>query len=185
MKNRTFVPRTPASARRRRRSAGNAIIESVFTLLPTFALIFAFVDFGMMLFRWSTLQNAVREGARYAITYQRQTVSGVTQGQDASIKSIVQQYAMGLVRTTDSPQRIFVNYYLPSDLNTSIATGGNVPGNVVEVSVQNVSFAWLAPLSGSFGWGIPFFRQTTPLTLSVYSSDMMGGYPVGVTSVPR
>lgn len=183
--HRTFVPRTPASRRRRGRSAGNAIIESVFTMLPTFALIFAFVDFGMMIFRWSTLQNAVREGARYAITFQRQTVAGVTLGQDASVKNVVEQYSMGLVRVTDSPQRIFVNYYAPTNLTTPIGTGGNTPGNVVEVSVQNVSFAWLAPLSGSFGYGIPFFRQTTPLSLSVYSSDMLGGLPVGVTSVPR
>jgi Flp pilus assembly protein TadG len=164
---------------------GNAIVESVFTMLPTFALIFAFVDFGMMIFRWSTLQNAVREGARYAITFQRQSSGGTTLGQDASIKNIVEQYAMGLVKTTESPQRIFVNYYAPTNLTTPIGTGGNVPGNVVEVSVQNVSFGWLAPLSGSFGYGIPFFRQTNPLSLSVYSSDIMGGYPVGVTSVAR
>ena len=63
----------PLSARNRRRS-GNALLESAFTILPTFALIFAFVDFGLLLFRWATLQNAVREGCRYAITFQ--TVTG-------------------------------------------------------------------------------------------------------------
>src|SRR5262245_25996937 len=109
MMRETFVPRTPVSLGRRRRSKGNAIVESVFTLLPTFALIFAFVDFGLMIFRWCTLQNAVREGVRYAITYQRQTVNGVALGQDASIKNVVQQYAMGLVKTTDAPQTIFVD----------------------------------------------------------------------------
>jgi len=55
----------------------------------------------------------------------------------------------------------------------------------VEVSVQNVSWAWLAPLSGSFGAGIPFFRNTNPITLNVYSSDILGGYPAGVNSVNR
>src|SRR5579864_4979577 len=74
------------SARNKRRS-GNAILETVFTLLPTLALIFAFVDFGLVLFRWSTLQNAVREGCRYATTFQ---TSG-TNGQDASIEAIVQE----------------------------------------------------------------------------------------------
>jgi len=168
---------------RNRRRSGNALVESVFTMLPMFALIFAFVDFGLLMFRWCTLQNAVREGCRYAITFQ---TSG-NLGQDASTEAIVQQYAMGIVTTTDSPQHIFVNYYAPNNLNTPIAfaSGGNVPGNVVEVSVQNISWAWLAPLSGSFGQGIPFFRSLTAITLNVYSSDILGGFPAGVNSVNR
>jgi Flp pilus assembly protein TadG len=173
----------PAARPRDKRRSGNAIIEAVFTMLPMFALIFAFVDFGLLLFRWCTLQNAVREGCRYAITFQ---TSG-NLGQDASIEHIVQQYAMGIVTTGDSPQHIFVNYYAPSNLNSAIAfaNGGNVSGNVVEVSVQNVSWAWLAPISGSFGAGVPFFRSLTPITLNVYSSDILGGLPAGVNSVTR
>src|SRR5579862_6048863 len=121
------IQKKPMSERNRRRS-GNALLEGAFTILPTFALIFAFVDFGLLLFRWATLQNAVREGCRYAITFQ--TSNG--QGQDASIEAVVQQYAMGIVSTTDNPQDIFVKYYSPSNLNTSINAGGNVPGNIVE-----------------------------------------------------
>ncbi len=155
------------------------MLEGVFTILPTFALIFAFVDFGLLLFRWATLQNAVREGARYAITFQ--TASG--QGQDASVEAIVQQFAMGIVKTTDSPQDIFVKYYSPTNLNTAIGSGGNIPGNVVEVSVQGVSWSWIAPLSGSYGGNVPFFRSTTPITLNIYSSDILGGFPAGVSSV--
>lgn len=157
------------------------MIESVFTLLPTFALIFAFIDFGLMVFRWSTIQNAVREGCRYAITYQTQT--GL--GQDASIKSVVAQYAFGIVTPTDSPAHIMVNYYAPTNLTTAISSGGNVPGNIVEVSVQNISWSALAPLSGGFGAGIPMLRTTTPIALNVYSSDILGGYPTGVNSVAR
>jgi Flp pilus assembly protein TadG len=172
------IQRKPLSRRNRRRG-GNALLESVFTLVPTFALIFAFIDFGLLLFRWATLQEAVREGCRYAITFQ--TVAG--EGQNASIEAIVQQYGMGLVTTTDSPQHIFVNYYSVTNLNTPIATGGNVPGNIVQVSVQNISWAWLAPISGSFGSNA--YRDTTPITLGVYSSDILGGYPAGVNSVQQ
>jgi TadE-like protein len=68
---------------RNRRRSGDAILEGVFTILPTFALIFAFVDFGLVSFRWATLQNAVREGCRYAITFQ----SSNGQGQDASVEA--------------------------------------------------------------------------------------------------
>ena len=179
----THGSRRNRAARRDGRRSGQALLEMVFTLLPTFALVFAFVDFGLMLFRWSTLQNAVREGCRYAITFQTQ--QGL--GQDASIESVVQSNAFGMVTSSDSPQHIFVNYYAPGALNTPIAfaNGGNVPGNLVEVSVQNISFAWLLPLSGSFGRGISFFRNSTPLSLNIYSSDILGGYPAGTNSVQR
>lgn len=160
---------------RNKRRSGNLILETAFTILPTFALIFAFVNFGMVLFRWCTLQNAVREGCRYAITFQ--TSGG---HQDTGIKAVVETYAMGIVKATDSPAHIFVNYYAPTDLSTPIASGGNVPANVVEVSVQNVTWSWLAPLSGIYG-----LSSTTPLSLNLYSSDILGGYPVGVTSVAR
>lgn len=132
-----------------------------------------------MLFRWSTLQNAVREGCRYAVTFQ---TSG-SLGQDASVEQLVQQYAMGIVTSADSPQHIFVNYYAPSNLNTPIKNGGNIPGNIVEVSVQNVSWNWLAPLSGTLGVN-PFYAGS-PFKLAVYSSDILGGYPAGVSSVSR
>lgn len=171
------IQRKPLSERNRRRS-GNAILEGAFTILPVFALILAFVDFGLILFRWTTLQNAVREGCRYAITYQ--VATGLNQ--DASIEQVVQQYSMGFVTTTDNPQHIFVNYYAPTNLTTPIpyASGGNVPGNVVEVSVQNVSWAWIAPLSGTF-----LGNTRSPITINVYSSDIMNGYPQGVNSVQR
>lgn len=167
------------------------MIEMAFTMLPTFALIFAFVDFGLLLFRWSTLQNGVREGCRYAITMQ---TSGVL-GQDDSIKAVVEQYSMGLVTAAGNPcttvggvtTGICVNYYTPGALNTPIpvASGGNVPNNVVEVSVRGVSWAQLAPLSGSFGQGVPFFRSLTPIALNIYSSDILGGFPAGTNSVTR
>jgi hypothetical protein len=170
--------RFPVSERRRRRSGGNAMMEGVLTLLPAFAIIFAFMDFGLMIFRWSTLQNAVREGCRYAITFQ---TSG-SLGQDASIEQVVSGYAFNIVTASDSPQHIFVKYYSPTTL-AQIPTGGNVPGNIVQVSVQNVSFSFLAPLSGNL-WGNPIYA-TTPITLKVYSSDILGGYPVGTSSVPE
>ncbi len=163
----------------RRRNGGSVMVEFALTLLPLMALIFGFADFALLLFRWSTLENAVREGCRYAITFQ--TSGG--NGQDASIKAVVQKYALGVVTTGDTPQHIYVDYYSPGNLNTSITTGGNIPGNVVQVSVKNLSWRWLAPLSGSLGTGGLY--ATTPLTLSVYSSDILGGYPAGVNSVAR
>jgi hypothetical protein len=102
-----------------------------------------------------------------------------------SIKKVVEKNSMRLVRTTDSPNRIFVKFYAKTAPDTPIATGGNLPGNIVEVSVQNGTFSWIAPLSGSYGGSIPFRRNSTPLTLKVYALDILGGFPVGQTSVPE
>jgi Flp pilus assembly protein TadG len=165
---------------RRRTAGGQALIEGVFTLIPTIAIIMAFVDLGLSIYNWNTLQNAVREGARYAITFQRNG----TMGQTDSIKQVVEQYSMGLVHRTDSPQHIFVCYANPAAPNTCVPSGGNVPGNIVEVSVQNVTYHRLAPLSGSYSASAaPVFGNRSPVTFKVYSADILGGYPVGATSV--
>ncbi len=171
-------PSPKASARRRKSSGGNVIVECAFTLVPMFALILGFIDVGMMIYRWSTLQNAIREGSRYAITFQ--TSGGL--GQDASVEQVVANYAMGIVKTTDTPNRIIVNYYSPTNMTTPIVSGGNIPGNIVEVSVQGIPFSWIMPLSGTIG--APLY-STSPVTLNLYSLDMLGGYPVGVSSVAR
>src|SRR5438874_2265550 len=109
-------PRTRDPRNRYRR--GNTMVELALTFLPTFALLFAFIDFGMAIFAWTSLQNAVREGCRYAITYQ--TGGG---GQDAAAAT---------------PAQILINYYAPSAPNTVLTgVGSNAPGNIVEVKVQN------------------------------------------------
>lgn len=155
------------------------MVEMALVFLPTFALIFAFIDFGLAIFAWSSLQNAVREGCRYAITYQ--TGPG---GQDAAIKAVVQQFSMGFVSATASPAQIVINYYVPGAVTPTLVTGvnSNAPGNIVEVKVQNYSFRWIAPLSGSF---VTPTRNATPFAINVSSFDVMGGYPSGVVGVAR
>lgn len=195
-KSKPFPHRPDKTKLRNRRRSGQAIVENVFTLLPTFALIFAFIDFGLTLFRWSTLQNAVREGVRFAVTFQQSSnPSGGNFGQDRSIMNVVEAASLGLVNATQVPQKIFVKYYNPNGgsgwQTNPIAVGaspaGNVPNNIVEVSVQNVSWQTFMPISGTLpdatGGGTQ--RSTTPLAIYVYSSDILGGFPPGVTSVTR
>jgi len=175
---------TSVSGRRRRKSGGNALVEWMFVLLPTFALITAFFDVSFALFSWTTIQNAVREGCRYAITFQ--TNGG--QNQDASIKTIVAQNSMGLV--TVAGGLINVNYYGTNpatglySLSTPIpfANGGNVPNNIVEVSVQGYPLNWMVPLSGTIATPL---RSTSPANINVYSADVLGRLPAGVNAVAR
>ena len=149
-------------------------MENALTLIPLLTMIFGMTDFGLMIFRWTTLQNAVREGTRYAVTFQVDS-SG---SQGTSIKNQVAAYAFGLVNTSDSPSTIFVKYYNPTTF-AQINSNGNQPGNVVQVSVQGVKFSWISILNGTW-WSTSGARA---LTLNVFSSDILGGYPQGVTSI--
>ncbi|MBX9604375.1 MAG: pilus assembly protein [Bryobacteraceae bacterium] len=167
------------ASRRNRRRSGHAALEIGLVMLPTFAVIFGFLDIGMALFSWSTLQNAVREGCRYAITYQMDGNSN----HDTAIRKKVSQFSMGLVKWDASPNLIFIDYYAPANPNTVLAfPNGNNPGNIIEVSVRNYPWRWIAPFSGTISQ--PSYA-VNPLNISVYSADIMGGYPLGVTSVPR
>lgn len=166
-------------SRRRRRQSGNAMVELALVILPVFAILTMFFDLAFALFSWSTLQNAAREGCRYAITFQ---TSG-SLGQDASIKAQVATFSMGLLTSTSS--LINVNYYTQAAPTTAIAApNGNVPGNIVQVSVQGYPLTWLVPLSGTC-CGSSSYRGTSPATISVYSEDVLGGYPAGESSVTR
>lgn len=180
-----MVSRFSLSSRRRRKSGGNSIIEGAFTILPTFALIIGFVDFGLMFFRWETLQNAVREGVRYAVTFQTaKDEDNNPMGQGASIKQVVQKNAMGLVKASDSPTTIFVNYYTKEAPTTPVSSGGNVPGNIVEVRIESPMYSWILPLSGSYSAQTgSAYRYSTPLRFKVSAFDILGGLPVGTTGV--
>jgi Flp pilus assembly protein TadG len=166
-------------SQRRRALRGATMVEMALVLVPFLAILCGFFDLCMVTMRWTTLQNAVREGCRYAVTFQR--VSGM--GHDASIRTAVQRYSMGLISATANPEQVSVNYYSPGASTTPIpAPNGNVPGNIVEVSVVNYPWAWLAPISGTLS--NPFYA-TTPFRITVRSADILGGYPAGVISVPR
>lgn len=179
------------SARNRRRS-GNGLLELGLMLMPTFAILGGFIDVGMSLFTWNTLQNAVREGTRYAITYQKDS-SGY---QDTSIKNRVSQWAMGLVSasalSTTGPSVPYIDvkfYTQPTVANPNgsliTANNGNAPGNIVEVSVKNYPYALLAPFSGSLSavTSAAFYQTPgTTFTIRVFSADVLGGTPS--TGVP-
>lgn len=175
-----------ASDRRRRRSGGNAWLETALVLLPLFAVLSGFFDITFALFSWSTLQNAARMGCRYAVTFQ---TSG-SLGQDASIALIVEQNSMGLLSSstpvdsaTAGQLSITTNYFTQEAPSTPIAApNGNVPNNIVQVTVVNYPLVWLAPISGSL---VNVYRSTQPATINLYASDVLNGYPAGVTSVTR
>ncbi len=154
---------------RRSKESGNAMLEFGLVFVPLFAIIFAISDFSMAIFMRATLQQAVREGVRYAVTYQ--TMSG--QCQDASIKQVVKTASSGFL-TSANDAIIFVKYHAPNDLTTVVTgSGSNAAGNIVEVSVEGYMYSWMAPIS----------RSTTPLSITVTAADRTESLP-GTTTPP-
>jgi Flp pilus assembly protein TadG len=158
-----------AIRRRRKSQGGNALVEGSLTLLPLLAVGFALLDFPLALFIQNTLQGAVREGVRFAIT--QQTGSN---GQDAAIEAVVLQYSMGFLTTaaiTAGTSSFSITYYNPNSSLTTAVTGvgSNAQGNICVVSAT-IKHAFMAPI-----W------QTTGLVpFSATSSDMMEAPPNGV-----
>jgi len=127
--------------------------------------IFLLLDLSWAIWVKSTLQHAVLQGVRYAIT--GQTLAGM--GQDASIKTVVQRNAMGVLNGTTGAGKIYIRYYLPSDLTETV---NNTSGNLVEVSVEGHSVTPLGPI----------LRSKDPLRMTVRSSDRVE--PSGLAGPP-
>ena len=146
--------------RRADRRRGSQLVEAMLTMLPFFALAFLIMDAAWGLFIKSTLQQAVREGVRYAVTGQ---VSGALD-QVASIKAVVQKQALGLLNSQSATLSVhFLNPTTLADLGT--ATGANQGGNIVEVEVSGYQFSPLAPL----------FRSSASIAFNVTAADVIEG----------
>lgn len=148
---------------------GSVLVESALATLPLLALLWGIFDIGFAIFVKNTMSFAVRQGVRYAIT--SQTMSGL--GHDASIKATVKRYSLGLADALspdhDGMNRISITYYDPVTLVEVTGAGSNAGGNIVVVSANDLSWAWM----------IPLLRDKTPLQFSVASADIMEGSPLG------
>lgn len=149
-----------------RRRKGNSLLDVSLIAIPLLGLLFGIFDFGYAIFLRACLQNSVREGVRYAVTYQ--TADAIT-CQDDSIKQVVKTAAMGFLTPADKFEKVKVRYFNPTTFAEILPPGGNIPGNIVEISVENYMHSWLVPL----------YWSSSPLNISVRSSDRMEGLPGG------
>jgi Flp pilus assembly protein TadG len=152
------------SSRRR----GSVLVEGALAILPLLAVLFTVLDLGIAIFVKNTVQFAVCQGVRYAVT--SQTLAG--KGQDESIKTVVQGYTLGFLDALSpdhiGKNRIAITYYDPVALTTVSGVGSNAGGNIVVVSASGLSWAWMVPL----------LRSAAPLQYSVSSADVMEATPV-------
>jgi Flp pilus assembly protein TadG len=155
-----------ASGRRRRLSQnGNAMLEAALALPPLFMILFATIDFSVALLVQNTITSAVREGVRYAVT--GQTLNGL--GQNASIISVIESDSLGFLNTSNQ-NLISITYYNPTTLQVVTGVNSNAPGNIVQVQVNGLSWAWM----------VPYGRSATPLSISATSSDIIEQNDTGI-----
>jgi len=166
------------------------MIEFTLVLLPMLGFVFLLLDLGWAVYKRATLQFAVREGARFAVTNQlvnKKDANNKSYGLVDSVKFVVQQRAMGFLGSTATDPgyaAIQVRFYDPdaslttpapiaTDCNSAVAKAPNSGGNLVEVSVENYQSRSMAPL----------LRSAAPLNFTARSSDKMEGNPAA--GVPR
>jgi len=153
----------PRFARRRR---GAAIVEMSFVVIALFGLLFLLIDLGWVIFAKASIQHAVREGCRFAVT--SQTLESM--GHLASIRDVVRQNSMGFISAAQASSVVQVRFYNPDTLQQMHGAGSNAGGNLVIVAVENFE---VRPL-------IPFVRSADPIRFSVRAADRMEASPMGI-----
>ncbi len=140
-----------------RSNAGQAFIETAIGVLVILGATWAVIDAGALFWTYMTLENAVTQATRYAVT--QQTISGLNRVD--SIKSILRQQAPGI--TIPDGEITFLNI-----TNNSADPGG--PNDLIRISVQHVH----APLLPS---PLAIFRSEFGRTFRINVSAMMANEP--------
>jgi len=134
------------------RQRGVAAVETALVLIPTIALLFGVFEYGRLFMDWNLLNNAAREGCRYALA--NNTSSTI----NTSVQNIVTNYMSGQTSS-------FTNFTVTvTGIHNGVSTPVNnlVPGDLITVSA-----------SGTYKFMkiVPFMPM--PKTLAVTSSVSM------------
>jgi Flp pilus assembly protein TadG len=169
-----------------RRQRGSDILEFTLVLLPLLGFLFLILDVSWAVYSRSTLQYAVAQGVRYAVT--SQTMSGM--GQRASVQSVVQKAAFGKLNKTSGTatgvngwNNIYVDWYLVNADGSLTNEDGVVGGNgmqtdgqlpLVRVSVQGLSVSTFMPTIKMIGLS----SALSGITMAAASWDRMETPPI-------
>ena len=119
------------SASRRRRQGGNALIEFALAFGILFPVLTGTFQFGYAFFVYNELQNAVRQGARYA-AFKTYDSSSTTQS-TAFSNSVKNSVVYGNPAGGSIP---IANSLTTSNVNLTVTFANGVP-DIMTVSIQN------------------------------------------------
>lgn len=134
---------------------GQSLVEFAMVAPLFFLLVFGITDFGRLFYTQETLQFAMREAGRFAVTGRKLTVGNTTYARVESIKRVAQQAAVGLIPDT-------------SAISVSSVQGGLLhpaggPRQTVVISLTT-TLKFITPMIGKFfgsGQSYTFTVSTT------------------------
>lgn len=175
------IERTGRRRRARHGQQGSETLAGAFAMMIMILFMVVIVDIGWGVFVKVTLQHAVREGVRYAITNQVAAAEGGgSLGHLSSIRGIVTYYAGNVL--SGQEDKVTVKFFNPSNLAEDTGPNRNRGGNVVMVSVENYEYFPIIPIGRNDPWWTLDIPQTTPIVLTVHAADRMESCPMGVCS---
>lgn len=158
---------------------GAEALGGAFVMMLLLPLMFLIVDIAWGVFVKVTLQHAVREGVRYAITSQTATDSqGVNMGHLGSIKSQTIAAAGGILAGQE--HKVSVSFFTPDTLTEDTSATRNRGGNVVMVNIENFEYRPLIPVYTIGEWQKLEIREDPPMLITVHAADRMESCPLGV-----
>jgi Flp pilus assembly protein TadG len=132
---------------------GQTTVEFALAAIILLALLFAIIDLSMMFFVNLTMQHAVREGVRYAITGR----SNLGADRRAALIAKIKEQSMGLYdRNLHVPKDPTIKVIPPSSVTFPNYTGGTTqtgdPGQADETIVVSLTYKWslVTPLMKPF-----------------------------------
>ena len=169
---------------RKRKQRGAEILEFTLAFIPMLMFMFLILDVAWAIYSRATLQYAVQQGLRYAVTSQTTKVNGVALGQIDSIRTVVQRSAFGKLGKDGSAatdltgwNSIQVHFFLPDGTDVTGVAGGNGEQNgiypLVEVSVESFSQRTFMPTIRLPGLGV-----LGPIVMSARAWDRMEAPPM-------
>jgi Flp pilus assembly protein TadG len=159
------------SSGRRRRQSAQSLTEFAL-ILPVLALILlGVVDFGRVFYYWTSMANAAREGARYAITHPTATTS-TCKADPSNVKYRVKQEAGTTMQLADANIAVFW-VDTATGTATDAANCNPLPGdqriyqnpNAIRVDV-NYDFRAITPVISNF-WGGGALRIVSSSTMVI------------------
>ncbi len=170
---------SPRPSGRKHGQRGAEALAGALVMMMILPLMFMIVDIGWGIFIKVSLQHAVREAVRYAITSQTASDgSGGSLGHIASIKSVALKAAGGLLAGQES--KVSVRFYDAgsSTLTEDLGPSRNRGGNIVMVNIENFEYRPLIPVYKIGDLQKLEILEDPPIQITVHAADRMESCPV-------
>lgn len=167
-----------ASGRRHGQRGAEALVGAL-VMMMILPLMFMIVDIAWGIFIKVSLQHAVREGVRYAITSQTASDgSGGSLGHLASIKSVTLKAAGGMMAGQED--KLTIKFYDSgsSSLAEDLGSTRNRGGNIVMVNIENYEYRPLIPVYKIGDLQKLEILEDPPIRITVHAADRMESCPI-------